>query len=102
MLRVAAHLPHAGVALLPARGGGVRELGHELLDLGVQLAELLVVEPERVEQLAVDVELRLAPGAVADAHGRASRASRAGAASSRSVRSCSPPMPYMICSEPLA
>ena len=69
MLRVAAHLPHAGVALLPALGGGVRELGDELLDLGMKLAELLVVDPERVEQLAVDVELGLAPGAVPDTDG---------------------------------
>ena len=35
----------------------------------MQLAELLAVDVQRVEQLAVDVELRLAPGAVADAHG---------------------------------
>ena len=35
----------------------------------MQLAELLVVEVQRVEQLAVDVELGLAPGAVADPHG---------------------------------
>ena len=36
----------------------------------MQLAELLVVEVQRVEQLAVDVELCLAPGAVADPDGR--------------------------------
>ena len=32
-----------------------RELGHEALDLWVQVAELLVVEVERVQELAVDV-----------------------------------------------
>ena len=37
----------------------------------MQVAELLPVEVERVEQLAVDVELGLAPGAVAHAHGPA-------------------------------
>ena len=34
----------------------------------MQLAELLAVEVQRVEQLAVDVELGLVPGAVADPH----------------------------------
>ena len=100
MARLAAHLPHARVRLAPAPRGGVGELGDERLDLRVQLAELLAVEVQRVEQLAVDVELGLVPGAVADAHRAPSRASRAGAASSRSERSCSPPIPYMICSEP--
>ena len=65
----------------------------------MQLAEALAVEVQRVEQLAVDVELDLVPGAVADPHRRASRASRAGGRASRSERSCSPPIPYMICSE---
>ena len=36
----------------------------------MEVAEPLVIEVERVEELAVDVELGLAPGAVADAHGR--------------------------------
>src|SRR5215218_5589302 len=66
--RLAAHLPHTGVPLAPAGGGLVGEPRRELLDLGVQLPELLAVEVERVEQLPVDVELRLAPRAVADAH----------------------------------
>ena len=49
------------------------------------------------EQLAVDVELPLVPGAVADPHGPAvPPAGEVG--SSRSVRSCSPPTPNMICS----
>ena len=66
MARLAAHLPHAGVGLAPAPRGGVREIGDEPLDLRVELAELLAVQVQRVEQLAVDVELGLAPGAVAD------------------------------------
>src|SRR5215218_1585746 len=70
MERLAAHLPYARVGLLPAPGGRAGEVGHEPLDLRVQLAELLPVEPEGVEQLAVDVELDLVPGPVPHAHGR--------------------------------
>src|SRR5215211_8264257 len=66
MPRLAAHLPHPRIGLRPAPGGGVREIRHERLDLGVEVAQLLPVEPERVEQLAVDVELNLVPCAVAD------------------------------------
>ena len=66
--RLAAHLPHPGVALGPAARGGVGELDHEALDLGVKLAELLAVQVQGVEQLPVDVELGLVPGSVAHAH----------------------------------
>ena len=68
--RLAAHLPHPGVGLVPAACGRVGEVRHEPLDLRVQLAEPLAVEPQRVQELAVDVELRLVPGAVAHPHGR--------------------------------
>ena len=68
MLRLPAHLPHAGVLAAPALRGGVGQVCHELLDLGMQIAEALPVEMKRVQQLAVHVELRLVPGAVADAH----------------------------------
>ena len=51
-----AHLPHAGVCLPPAARGGVREIGDELLDLGMKLSQLLPVQVKRVEQLAVNVE----------------------------------------------
>ena len=79
MARLAAHLPHAGVGLAPAPRGGVREIGDEPLDLRVELAELLAVQVQRVEQLAVDVELGLAPGAVADAdRGRVAPAAQVG------------------------
>ncbi len=67
---IAAHLPHALVLLLPPAGGRVGELGHEALDLRMQLAELLVVEVDGVEELTVDIELGLVPGAVADPHRR--------------------------------
>ena len=70
MARLAAHLPDARVGLAPAARRGVGEVGDERLDLRVQLAEPLAVEVQRVEQLAVDVELDLVPRAVADAHGR--------------------------------
>ena len=52
------------------------------------------------EQLAVDVELALAPRTVADPHRRGLAASPARCGSSRSVRSRSPPMPNMICRSP--
>src|SRR5256885_3471698 len=70
MARLAAHLPHTGAALAPAPRGGVGEVGDEGLDLGMKLAELVAVQVERVEQLAVDIELGLAPGAVAHAYRR--------------------------------
>ena len=54
---------------MPAAGGRVGELRDEVLDLGVQLAEPLAVQIEHLEQLPVDVELDLVPGAVADPHG---------------------------------
>src|SRR3712207_8729211 len=50
--------PHAGVLLVPPPCRRVGQLGHEALDLRVQLAELVAVDVQRVEQLAVDVELR--------------------------------------------
>ena len=65
MARLTAHLPHPGVGLHPAPCRGVGEVGHERLDLGMEVAQLLAVEPERVEQLAVDVQLHLVPCAVA-------------------------------------
>src|SRR5947208_15774811 len=66
---LATHLPHPGAALGPVTRGAVGELGDEALDLGVQLAELLAVEVQGIQQLAVDVELGLVPGSVADAYG---------------------------------
>ena len=70
MTGVAAHLPHPGVGLAPAPCSGVGEIGDEGLDLRVELAELFPVEVEGVQQLAVDVELYLIPGAVSNPHGR--------------------------------
>ena len=53
----------------------------------------LVAQPAGgVEQLAVDVELGLVPGAVADPDRARCPASPPGGAASRSVRSCSPPI----------
>ena len=69
MPRLAPHLPHAGVALLPAACGRVGEIGDEALDLRMEVAELLAIAVQQVEELAVDVELLLRPRAVADAHG---------------------------------
>ena len=65
--RLTPHLPHTRVGLHPAPGRGVGEVRHEGLDLRMEVAQVLAVEPQRVEQLAVDVELHLIPGAVADA-----------------------------------
>ena len=67
---LAPHLPHPGTAVGPVTCSAVRELGDEALDLGVQLAELLAVEVQSIEQLAVDIELGLIPRPVAHAHRR--------------------------------
>ena len=68
MTRLAAHLPDARVLLAPAPRRRVGQVGDEAWISGMQVAEPLAVEVQRVEQLAVDVELGLVPGAVADAH----------------------------------
>ena len=80
MARLAAHLPHAGVRLAPARARrcSARSATNRWIS-EVELAELLAVQIQRVEQLAVDVELGLAPGAVADAdRGRVAPAAQVG------------------------
>jgi hypothetical protein len=64
----AAHLPDARVGLRPAPRRGVGEIRDERLDLRMQRAQPLAVGEERVEQLAVHVELHLVPRAVPDAH----------------------------------
>src|SRR6266545_2201842 len=68
MARIAAHLPHPGVGLAPAPCRGVGEVGDERLDLGMELAELFPVQVQGVQELPVDVELYLVPGAVSEAH----------------------------------
>src|SRR5947208_1826051 len=68
MAKITAHLPDSGVRLVPAAGGGVGQIGGEGLNLRVKRSELLPVGEERVEELAVDVELHLVPGTVADAY----------------------------------
>ena len=87
VLGLATHLPHAGVPVGPPARCGVGQVGDEALDLRVQVAEPLAFRCDRVQQLAVDVELRLVPGPVADPHG-ARVAPAAQVASSRSARSC--------------
>src|ERR1700694_2028520 len=63
------HLPHPGIRIPPSQRRGVGEVCDEPLDLRMQLTELLPIAMERVQQLTVDVELSLRPGAVADSHG---------------------------------
>ena len=70
MARLAAHLPHSGVGLAPTAGGRVGQIGRKALDLRVQLAELVAIPVQRVEQLAVDIQLRLTPRVVADSDRR--------------------------------
>ncbi len=60
------HMPASRLAASAARRR--RRGRRRTLDLRVEVAELLAVEVDRVQQLAVDVELGLVPGAVADAH----------------------------------
>jgi hypothetical protein len=50
----------------PAAGGRVRRIRDERLNLRMEVAELLAVEPEGVQELTVHVELHLGPRAVAD------------------------------------
>jgi hypothetical protein len=66
MAGLTAHLPHPGVLLHPAARRGVGEVRDERLNLRMQLAEHLAVHPDRVQQLAVHVELDLVPCAVPD------------------------------------
>ncbi len=68
---IPAHLPDALVALAPAVGGSVRHLNQEVPGGLVQRAQLVAQPARRAQQLAVDVELALIPGAVPDAHGPA-------------------------------
>src|SRR6266511_2586244 len=65
---LAADLPDALVLLPPAARRGVGGGDQEAAGGGVDPAELLVQALGRAEQLAVDVELALVPGAVADPH----------------------------------
>ena len=69
--RLAADLPDAVVRLVPARRGRVGEAHQEVAGVPAQHAELVAKLKRRVEQLAVHVELRLVPGAVADPDRRA-------------------------------
>src|SRR5207237_10714785 len=59
VLRVAADLPDALVGLLPAVDDGARDTAEELPERLVDLAAVLPVDPDRVEELAEDVELEL-------------------------------------------
>src|ERR1700693_5245599 len=68
MSRLTAHLPHPGIALIPAPGCRSGQPRSEALNLRVQVAELLLIAMEGVEQLTVHIELGLRPCAVADAH----------------------------------
>src|ERR671930_1104240 len=68
VLRVAADLPDALVGLLPAVDDRARDAAEELPERLVDLAAVLPVDPDRVEELAEDVELELAVRAVSDPH----------------------------------
>ena len=66
--RLASHLPHPRVPFVPPPRRGVGEVGDEALDLRVQDPQLFLVTVQGVEQLTIDVELRLRPRPVADAN----------------------------------
>ena len=69
--RLAAHLPHPGAPLAPAPGRSVGQVSDERLDLGVELAELVAVEVERVEQLGeLHPEIQLFIAELADTAAR--------------------------------
>src|SRR6266511_1032515 len=65
---IAADLPDALVGLPPAAGGGVGAGGQEGPAVCVELVELAGQPVGGAEQFAVDVDLGLVPGAVADPH----------------------------------
>ena len=69
--RVTSDLPDALIGLLPANGGRVGAGDEEGPGVLVELADLLVQAMGGVEQFAVDVDLLLAPCAVAHADGTA-------------------------------
>src|SRR5215207_10791967 len=66
--RLAADLPDALVRLGPEIQHRATDPGEELPEDLVDVAVLLPVEPNRVEQLAEDVELKLGRSTVADPH----------------------------------
>ena len=68
MTRLAANLPDALVGQPPAVDHGAGNTPEELPEDVVDLTAVLPVDPDRVEQLAEDVELELRVGAVADAY----------------------------------
>ena len=68
MPRLAAHLPDALVALAPPGRGRVGAGHEEPPGVVVDVVEVVAQLVGGAEQLAVDVDLLLVPGAVADAH----------------------------------
>src|SRR2546423_10809816 len=68
---VSTHLPDALVAPLPACCRGISHLDQEVARDLVEITELVTQAVCRTEELPVDVELALVPGAVADTHGSA-------------------------------
>src|SRR5881409_3479559 len=70
LLAPAAHLPDALVLVAPVGADPVDEAAHVGPQVVGDRGTVLVVEVDRVHQLAVDVELEVGGGRVADAHGR--------------------------------
>ena len=70
VLAAAAGLPDALVGLVPVLADPVDDPGEVLPGVVVDRGAVLVVEVDGVDQLAVDVELELVGGAVADPHRR--------------------------------
>ena len=66
MLRIATDLPDSLILLLPLGGGGVGAGDQETPGVLIDRADLVGQLPGRAEQLPVDINLSLAPGAVAD------------------------------------
>ena len=66
MRGLAAHLPDAGVGLAPDAADEVGDLGESPAGLAVEPPAGLRVDQRGLEQVAVDVELRLRGGGVAD------------------------------------
>src|SRR2546429_3677122 len=68
MQRLAAHLPDAAVGLAPDLADEIGDLRQSAAGVGVEPTSCDGVEPGGLHQIAVDVELLLSGGAVADSY----------------------------------
>src|SRR6185437_7199265 len=74
MLRFAAHLPETRIAVAPDPTNQIGYLGQTTCDIGIERPASLHVEPDGVEEVAVDVKLKLPPSVIPNSdRGRAAK-----------------------------